>query len=85
MNADTDRRAARVTTDGTPVYGRPCGRPFRLREGNEQSRAACSPYNPNTYSIDAVALFFNSGAFCNTKNGCFEPTSTAMYCLPLTE
>jgi hypothetical protein len=42
-------------------------------------------YRPNTYRIDAVALFLSSGAFCRTKNGCFEPTSTAMYCFPLTE
>jgi hypothetical protein len=42
-------------------------------------------HSSNTYSIDAVEVFLSSGAFCNTKTGCLEPTRTAMYCLPLTE
>src|SRR5438552_17427159 len=45
-------------------------------------RPAC--YSPNTYSLDAVEVSLSSGAFGMTEFGCFEPTSTAMYCLPLT-
>ena len=46
-----------------------------------RTRPAC--YSPNTYSIDADEVFLSSGAFGMTEFGCFEPTSTAMYCLPL--
>src|SRR5258708_6075475 len=41
-------------------------------------------YRLNTYTMDAVELFFSSGAPCMTNGDCFEPARTAMYCLPLT-
>ena len=41
-------------------------------------------HRPNTNSIDAVEVFFSSGANGMTFCDCREPTSTATYCLPLT-
>jgi hypothetical protein len=41
-------------------------------------------YRPKTKSIDAVDVFFSSGACGMTLFGCREPTSTATYCLPFT-
>jgi len=41
--------------------------------------------SPNTYSIDAVELSLNSGNSASICCDCFDPTSTATYCLPLIE
>ena len=42
-------------------------------------------HSPNTNSIDAVEVFFSSGIVAMMVAGCRAPTSTATYCLPLTE
>jgi hypothetical protein len=42
-------------------------------------------YRLKTYSIEAVVWFFNSGAFWMMYGHMRAPTSTATYCLPLTE
>jgi hypothetical protein len=54
-------------------------------EGDTRSVEREAAQSPNTNSIDAVEVFLSSGASLSTAAGCFEPTSTAMYCLPLTE
>ena len=56
-----------------------------LASADELGASRLHVYRPNTYSIDAVDVFLSSGAFGMTAFGCREPTSTAMYCLPLTE
>jgi hypothetical protein len=62
--------------------------PLPLRAGRIAGGASASVnvrYKVNTYSIEAVDVFFSSGKFCMTLSGWREPTSTAMYCLPFTE
>src|SRR5262245_6728263 len=44
-----------------------------------------STHNPNTNSIDDVEVCLSSGMFAMMTGDCREPTSTATYCLPLTE
>src|SRR5262249_48899305 len=55
------------------------------RSTNDAPRMAALAYSENTYSIEAVEVFLSSGESCITAAACLEPTSTAMYCLPLTE
>src|ERR1043166_194642 len=56
-------------------------------EGRRVWAPACRSghHSPNTYTIEAVDVCLSSGAFGMMRFGCFEPTSTAMNCLPLTE
>jgi hypothetical protein len=83
----------RVCPCGTPPSPQPSppkgGEGARC--GKRQSRIlhtlcdyAPAHYKLNTYSIDAVDVFFNSGMFWRMLTGWREPTSTAMYCLPFT-
>ena len=52
------------------------------RQRDDVSNAA---HSPNTNSIDAVEVFLSSGMVARMTAGCLDPTSTATYCLPLTE
>src|SRR5262245_60021458 len=40
---------------------------------------------PNTYSIEATDMVLSSGNSASVCDVCLDPTSTAIYCLPLTE
>ena len=51
----------------------------------EVQRARWLHHNANTYSMEAVEVFFSSGESSQTAAVCLEPISTAMYCLPSTE
>src|SRR5262249_34120294 len=55
------------------------------RRDHDDAPAFIRAQRLNTYSIEAVDVCFSSGAFCRMNRDCLEPTSTAMYCLPLTE
>jgi len=65
-------------TAGTGACRPPSPRADRARERNAHHSA-------NTYNIEAVDVFFSSGDSGMTLFGCFDPASTAMYCLPFTE
>ncbi len=42
-------------------------------------------HSPNTYSIEATDMVLSSGNSASVCDVCRDPTSTAIYCLPLTE
>jgi hypothetical protein len=77
--------AARVME--TSAANGPASERGRASAGLAEADYACAgpPYNPNTYSIDAVDVYLSSGALAMAALACLEPTSTATYCLPLTE
>ena len=59
------------------------GEGVRMRK--RRVRDSLLDYSPNTNSMEAVDVCLSSGAFGMIAFGCLEPTSTATYCLPLTE
>jgi hypothetical protein len=71
----------REAAKGGPPSG--CPRARGGQEGEPQPRVNAR-YKVNTYSIEAVDVFFSSGIFCMMLSGWRAPTSTAMYCLPFT-
>jgi hypothetical protein len=64
--------------------GPPPAAPARGGQEGEPQPRVNARYKVNTYSIEAVDVFFSSGIFCMMLSGWRAPTSTAMYCLPFT-